>query len=121
MGKVIEIRGVRIGEGLPKIIVPIVGRTKEEILDLPKIQLDILQNLSRYVKPGGVLLYSTCTVRGSENEGVVSAFLRDNDTFKAEAFTLPGPIGEVGDGMITLWPQCHGTDGFFICKMRKGE
>ena len=89
--------------------------------ELPQIQSAILANASRYVKPGGVLLYSTCTVRGSENEGVVSAFLRDNDTFKAEAFTLPGPVGDVGEGRITLWPQRHGTDGFFICKMRKGE
>ena len=89
--------------------------------ELPQIQRDILANASRYVKPGGVLLYSTCTLRRGENEDVVSAFLQENRTFKAEAFTLPGPIGEVGDGMITLWPQCHGTDGFFICKMRKGE
>lgn len=91
------------------------------LAELPQIQSAILANASRYVKPGGVLLYSTCTVRGGENEDVVRAFLGENNTFKAEAFTLPEPIGDAGEGMITLWPQRHGTDGFFICKMRKGE
>lgn len=68
-------------------------KTKEEILDLPKIQLDILQNLSRYVKPGGVLLYSTCTVVEAENEGIVRAFLSANPDYEPEAFELPERYG----------------------------
>ena len=89
--------------------------------DLPAIQSEILANASRYVKPGGVLLYSTCTLLRRENEAVVLDFLGKHSGYKPEPFTLPGPVGEVESGMVTLWPHRHGTDGFFICKLRKGE
>ena len=88
---------------------------------LPAIQLDILNNVCRYLKPGGTMLYSTCTVRTGENEEVVKAFLASHPEFKTESFTLPGPIGACEQGMVTLWPHRHGTDGFFICKLRKEE
>ena len=88
---------------------------------LPAIQLDILNNVCRYLKPGGTMLYSTCTIRTGENEDVVKAFLASHPEFKTEAFSLPGPIGLCEQGMVTLWPHRHGTDGFFICKLRKEE
>lgn len=87
---------------------------------LPQVQGAILENGAGYVKPGGVLLYSTCTVLPRENGEVVDAFLQKHPEFVREAFTLPGPAGAVEAGEITLWPQVHGTDGFFICKLRKG-
>ena len=93
-------------------------RDQQDIVRLPVIQKEILQNLSSYVKPGGTLLYSTCTVLRDENEGVVESFLNDNNQFTTAGFTLPG-IGRVPGGKITLWPHLHGTDGFFICKMVK--
>lgn len=86
--------------------------------NLPRLQAEILENCSRYVKPGGVLLYSTCTLLSRENEDVVSAFLQSHSAFRPEPFSLPGPIGSSG-GMLTLWPQIHGTDGFFIAKLRR--
>jgi len=85
---------------------------------LPKIQKDILSNVSRYVKPGGVLLYSTCTVLKRENEDVVKEFLESHPDFCAEDFLLPGDLHSK-HGMLTLLPPVHGTDGFFICKLRK--
>lgn len=91
------------------------------LAELPAIQRAILDNAARYVRPGGVLLYSTCTVLRRENEEVAQGFLAEHASYKAEAFTLPDPIGTVPDGMVTLWPHRHGTDGFFICKLRKGE
>lgn len=84
---------------------------------LPAVQSDILGNTSRYVKPGGVLLYSTCTVLRRENQAVVEAFLQNHPAFQLEHFSLPG-IGTC-PGMITLWPHIHGTDGFFIAKLRR--
>lgn len=86
---------------------------------LPKIQQGILSNASRYVRPGGVLLYATCTLLPRENEEVVKAFLATNDYFRPETFCLPGPVGRVETGMVTLWPHQHNTDGFFIAKLRK--
>lgn len=94
-------------------------KTLEEISGLPQIQKDILDNVANYVRPGGVLLYSTCTLRREENEAVAQAFLAAHPQFKPEAFTLPGPIGTVAEGQCTLWPQRVETDGFFIAKFRR--
>ena len=90
----------------------------EEISRLPEIQLAILKSSAENVKKGGVLLYSTCTILKEENEKVVSAFLNENSEFELEPFTLPGPFGESG-GMLTILPFEYGTDGFFICRMRR--
>ena len=91
------------------------------LADLPAVQLDILRNAARYVRPGGTLMYSTCTLLYRENGEVVETFLAENKAYKAEAFTLPGPVGPVQSGSVTLWPHRHGTDGFFISKMRREE
>ena len=91
------------------------------LADLPAVQLDILRNAARYVKPGGTLMYSTCTLLYRENGEVVETFLAENNSYKAEAFILPGPVGLVQSGSVTLWPHRHGTDGFFISKMRREE
>lgn len=91
----------------------------EPLVGLPAIQSAILENVSRYVKPGGALLYSTCTLLRRENEGVVEAFLEKHSDFTLERFQLPGPVGAVEGGMLTLWPHLHGTDGFFFAKLRR--
>lgn len=90
-----------------------------EIDKLPTVQFSILSGLAECVKPGGVLLYSTCTVLSQENDGVIDRFLSANDEFSLEAFTLPLPFGDVVNGRLRLYPHLHRTDGFFICKLRK--
>lgn len=85
---------------------------------LPELQLKILDTQADYVKPGGVLLYSTCTVLRRENEEVVSAFLERHPEYGTEPFSLPNDV-EAAQGMITLLPCVHDTDGFFICKLRR--
>ena len=92
-----------------------------ELGRLPGIQRDILAGLAPCVKPGGVLVYSTCTVLARENEDVVRGFLRTHPEFSPEAFSLPLPGADASDGMFTFWPQEHGTDGFFVCKLRRHE
>ena len=72
----------------------------------------------RYVAPGGVLVYSTCTILPEENEQVTDAFLTEHSDFCRDGFTLPAPVGET-EGQLTLWPQRHGTDGFYICRMKR--
>lgn len=92
----------------------------EDSASMPAIQAAILENLSQYVKPGGVIVYSTCTVLERENEDVVKAFLRAHAEFSAEGFTLPN--GETAaDGYMTFWPDIHGTDGFFVSKLRRNK
>ena len=84
---------------------------------LPQLQLEILSNQARYVKPGGVLLYSTCTILRRENRQVVQAFLEHHSDFFLIPLELPGGIPEESAGMVTLLPGKFDTDGFFICKM----
>ena len=84
---------------------------------LPGVQRAILDNCSRYVRAGGVLLYSTCTLLRRENEDVVRAFLADAPQFELEPFELP-QFG-TQPGMLTFWPHIHGTDGFFAAKLRR--
>ena len=86
---------------------------------LPQVQRAILENVSAYVKPGGVLLYSTCTVLRRENEAVVQAFLQAHPEFSAEPLELPDGLRVTDPRFVTLLPGQHDCDGFFICKMRK--
>ncbi len=94
-------------------------KTEDEIKGLPTIQLDILNQLAEYVKPGGTLLYSTCTVLRCENEGVVDAFLSRNPEFSL----VPFKIGNISSesGAYTFWPNIDGTDGFFAAKLLKNK
>ena len=92
-------------------------KTGEETARLPQIQRDILDKLSRCVKPGGLLLYSTCTVLREENENVVGWFLRRHSEFEAEEFSVGARSAE--KGMYTFWPNVDGTDGFFAAKLRR--
>lgn len=87
--------------------------------DLPQLQLQILCNQAQYVKPGGTLLYSTCTLLRRENEDVVAAFLKQRNDFYTEPLALPAVFPKNTDGMLTLVPGEYDTDGFFICRLRR--
>ena len=91
----------------------------EEMKALPELQLAILENQSAYVKKGGVLLYSTCTVLKAENEDVVNAFLEKHDDYYVEPLELPEVFPKNETGMLTLIPGQYDTDGFFICRLRR--
>lgn len=86
---------------------------------LPALQKQILSNQANYVKPGGILMYSTCTVLKRENEEVVSAFLQEHPDFYPEALDLPALFPANTSGMLTLIPGQYDTDGFFICRLRR--
>lgn len=90
----------------------------EETEALPEIQTQILRNCAQYVKPGGTLVYSTCTILERENESVIHAFLQAHPEFETVPVTHPVFRTEE-NGMITLLPSIHGTDGFFIAKLRR--
>ena len=87
-------------------------KTLEEISRLPEIQYKILSNSSRYVKDGGTLVYSTCTVNMMENEEVIQRFLDEHLDFNVV-------ISDETNGCITLFGDDNNSDGFFICKLKK--
>jgi len=78
---------------------------------LPALQLAILRRAARHLRPGGRLVYATCTFRREENEEVAEALLRAAPGL-ARADALPGLAG--ADGFLRLLPHRHGTDGFFV-------
>ena len=91
----------------------------EKMKALPQLQYSILENQARYVKPGGVLLYSTCTLVWEENEGMVERFLKEHPQFHTEPLPLPGNFSGGENGMLVLVPGEYDTDGFFICRLRR--
>lgn len=93
-------------------------KTEAQLEELPKLQSAILQSAADCVKPGGVLVYSTCTTEPEENERVVEAFLAARPEFKLQPAGeyLPFPRQET---MLQLWPQRDNVDGFFLTRMVK--
>lgn len=95
--------------------------SKESIQELLPLQKEILKNAVSYVKPGGVLMYSTCTINPAENEETVK-WLCDTFPVVLEDMSayLPEVLQEAGKtGMIQLLPGIHDADGFFFAKLRK--
>lgn len=90
-----------------------------EMEKLPDLQLQILENQARYVRPGGVLIYSTCTLVYRENEGVVDEFLKNHPDYLLEPLALPAPFPKNETGMLALVPGEFDTDGFFIARLRR--
>jgi 16S rRNA (cytosine967-C5)-methyltransferase len=91
-----------------------------DILDLCARQQRLLENAARAVKPGGRLIYSTCSVEPDENEAVVKTFLENNENFGLGQLAFDESV-ITSAGMARTWPQRQGTDGFFICALeRKG-
>lgn len=93
-------------------------RLRERREALAPLGLAILRTSARYVKRDGVLLYSTCTLSPDENEENVRAFLAENDAFVPLDFSFAGGLAST-DGMLTLLPHKHGTDGFFMAKLKR--
>ena len=94
-------------------------KTMEQVSPLPAAQLAILEGAAACVRPGGVLVYSTCTLLREENEDVTNRFLSLHPGFRRESLTLPAPFGPVESGQRTVWPFEFETDGFYLCRMRK--
>lgn len=94
-------------------------RNEESISELVELQLEILDNVKKYLKPGGILIYSTCTIHQLENENVAYTFKKRHediefDDFNIPAFNFTGPYRQI-------LPYEHHTDGFFIARFKKSD
>ncbi len=94
-------------------------RYREPTAELPPLQARILETSFRYLKEGGTMLYSTCTLLPEENGEQVRAFLASHPEAEAVDFSLANGELTSEDGMVTLLPHRHETDGFFFAKLRK--
>ncbi|MGF1491338.1 MAG: 16S rRNA (cytosine(967)-C(5))-methyltransferase [Microcoleaceae cyanobacterium] len=93
--------------------------TPENVQTLAQSQIQLLQHVSTWVKPGGCLVYATCTLHPAENEQVIQTFLQKNAQWRIE---FPGSKFAdwiTPEGWIKVWPHKHQMDGFFIVKLRQ--
>lgn len=93
-------------------------RYREKSDTLAPLGLEIMNTSAKYVKSGGVMLYSTCTLSPDENEENVRRFLDTHPDFSSVEFSFGGGLRST-DGCLTLLPHKHGTDGFFMAKLKK--
>ncbi|MBS6448056.1 MAG: 16S rRNA (cytosine(967)-C(5))-methyltransferase RsmB [Clostridiales bacterium] len=93
-------------------------KSEDDVQKLPELQYRILKTGAEYLKTGGTLVYSTCTLNPAENHDVVNRFLDGHPDFSL----CPFEAGALhSDGMLEILPHEYGTDGFFIAKLAKKD
>jgi 16S rRNA (cytosine967-C5)-methyltransferase len=99
------------------------SKQENEIAEICILQNKLLNAVHSLLRPGGILVYSTCTMEYTENQGMIEQFLQHNQQFELEAFPdemlvklNPGPTAL---GMLQILPHHYHSDGFFIARMRK--
>jgi 16S rRNA (cytosine967-C5)-methyltransferase len=95
-------------------------REPSDIQELLALQDDLLDAAARLVEPGGLLVYSTCTIEPEENEQRIEAFLARHDDFELESAEGILPDEVVSDGgFLSTLPHRHRTDGAFAARLRR--
>lgn len=97
-------------------------KTDYDLKQIESLQEEILKISSNYVKSGGILVYSTCTIEKNENINLIEKFLKENQEFSLVDFSELVDNSEkllTHTGYLELFPNVHDTDGFFIAKMKR--
>jgi 16S rRNA (cytosine967-C5)-methyltransferase len=106
------------------------NKSPQDIAGLSELQQRLLQEAGRLVKPGGTLVYSTCTIAPEENESNVLHFLKENPAFSPDLnwpeqtlrpLREKGILPEPFQGRVQILPHHFGSDGFFIARMRRNS
>ncbi|WP_246369607.1 16S rRNA (cytosine(967)-C(5))-methyltransferase RsmB [Saccharibacillus deserti] len=97
------------------------AKTPEDTASIAKLQRQMLAAVAGLVKPGGILVYSTCTIEREENQRAVAEFLRDHAEFVAEPFEAAALNGmpQAGGAGVQILPNQFGSDGFYIARLRR--
>ncbi|MFC5532346.1 16S rRNA (cytosine(967)-C(5))-methyltransferase RsmB [Cohnella yongneupensis] len=106
------------------------NKSPDDLASLSELQHRLLDRIQSLVKPGGTLVYSTCTIAPEENEQTISRFLQDNPSFALDPdwpeevlapIKTAGYLPEPFTGALQLLPHMFGSDGFFIARMRRSD
>jgi len=92
-----------------------------QIKEIAVLQKELLEEAGKCLKPGGVMVYSTCTITHEENTDLVKGFLASHENFCFDSLEeyLPKELRELNKGYVQLLPHQHHTDGFFIARLHK--
>lgn len=96
-------------------------QTPESVMELSALQRQLLSAATTHVKPGGVIVYATCTLHPDENEGVITHFLAEHPQWQLD----PGGFNPVLDsfqseqGWVKIWPHQQAMDGFFMARLKQ--
>ncbi|MFN6517737.1 MAG: 16S rRNA (cytosine(967)-C(5))-methyltransferase [Nostoc sp. CreGUA01] len=97
-------------------------QTPESVRELSMLQKQLISHTSTFVKPGGVLVYATCTLHPAENEEAIAAFLAESPNWQIEApssLEFPDSGRTTPEGWFKVWPHREDMDGFFMVRLRK--
>jgi 16S rRNA (cytosine967-C5)-methyltransferase len=98
-------------------------KTMQQLDELVALQRKLLQAAALVVKPGGMLVYSTCSLEREENEEQARWFLEQQSDWRAEDGEVEEPLRELktSEGFFQTWPHLHGCDGMFAAKFQRAE
>ncbi len=99
------------------------AKTPDDAASIARLQRQMLSAVAGLVKPGGILVYSTCTIEREENQRAVAEFLRDHAEFIAEPFEVPAleSLPQAGGAGVQILPNQFGSDGFYIARLRRRD
>ena len=98
---------------------PAGGASPDDVPQLAKLQRELLASAIRLTRPGGVVLYATCSPHLAETVGIVADALRRHPVTALDTRPLFDPVDDLGDGpYVQLWPHRHGTDAMFAAALK---
>jgi 16S rRNA (cytosine967-C5)-methyltransferase len=95
------------------------AKAAADIGEITALQQQILNTAAKLLRPGGILVYSTCTVESAENQGVISSFLQEHQDFALAAFPAHLAHLPTAAGMLQILPHEYHSDGFFMARLQK--
>lgn len=95
------------------------NKSLEDVISLSSLQYEMLEINSRYLKLGGEMIYSTCSINKEENTQIIERFIKEHDDFEVVDISDELEAVDIKEKTITLYQSYNETDGYFICKLKR--